>query len=253
MATMTSKAVEITYTRYFLSPGEAAAFVVAMLGNVTESRYGTLVFNASQRAEVTDVVKRLLAHVGSASEHAGRPYQRSSQWLHALTVHSEANPPGATVDVAEVACNGTSSVYVMVSDGEGTCRRRLAVDLDIEHRTRGEVHAAWVSAPLPHDHGQWYVSGCPGAPLGLAAYCPACADWFFSNIGFGDVVLDELLAFSAAEVEDTGFDCQRGGVAYVRWDDERWGWPGHVRGKDAHDDLLAGVMPKVLWSSINVR
>lgn len=250
---MTSTPVEIAYARYFLQPGEAAAFAVAMLGNVTDSRYGSLVFRASQHADVTDTVKRLLAHVGAASARAGRPRQRSSQWLRVLTDRTTTSAPGTTVDVAEVSYSGASSVYVMVCGGEGAPARRLALDLDIAYRTDGEVHAAWVTQPLHHEHGDEPV-GLYGAVrvLGLAAQCRACADGFYAGEGAGDFVLDDAIDFYGLHVTDTGFDDQRGEVAYVGWDDERWHWPGHVRGVDPNDDLLAGSMPKVLVSNIEV-
>ena len=250
---MTSTSVEITYTRYFLSPGEASAFVVAMLGNITDSRVGSLVFYASQHAEVTDTVRRLISNVEAATRRTGRQRRLSNEWSRVLIRQTSATPPGATVDVAEVVYDDASSVYVMFAGWDRVPARRLALDLDVGYRTDGEVGAAWVTEPLYHTHGDEQVE-LDGAlrVLGLAARCRACADGFYSGEGVGDFVLDDAFDFYRLRVADTGFDDQSGEVAYVSWDDERWRWPGHIRGLDANDDLLAGSMPRVMVSSIAV-
>lgn len=260
LATMTDTAVHIDYARHFLDPGEACAFVVAMLGNVTDSRYGALVYKASQHADVTDTVRRLLGQITEATERAGRPRKISSRWLRVLTDRTEGTGPGATVDVAEVRCGTDSSVYVMVTGDDRVPARRLALGHDVAYRTGNEVYAAWTTEARHHEHGtdlpKFHTRGALRV-LELAAYCRECADGMYADEGEGDLVLDDMVAMYGLCVADTVADTvaarTEGDVSYVGWDDERWDWPGHVRGVDPNDDIIAGSMPKVLVSRATVR
>lgn len=257
LACMTGSVVHIDYARHFLTSGEACAFVVAMLGNVTDARYGALVFRASQHADVTDAVRRLLAQVGAATERSGRDRQISSTWLDMLTDHVDGTGPGITVDVVEVRHDPESSMsmYVTVASDAYVPSRRIALGHDITYRTGGVIQASWTTAPRHHAHGiDIPDSHSRGAlrVLELAAYCRACADRFYVEEGEGDVVLDDVFSHGL-DVADTCEPHEHGDVAVVRWDDERWAWPGHICGRDPHDDLVAGGMPKVLVSRIAVR
>ena len=255
LVSMTESVVHIDYARHFLAPGEACAFVVAMLGNVTDSRYGALVFKASQHADVTGAVRRLLDQIGVATERAGRDRQISSRWLNMLTDHVDAAGPGITVDVVEVRCEAESSMYVTVSRDDYVPPRRVALGHDITYRTGGVIQASWTTAPRHHAHGiDIPISNSRGAlrVLELAAYCRECADGFYAEEDDGDVVLGDVFSYGL-DVEDTSMPRTNGDVEVVRWDDERWGWPGHVCGRDPSDDLLAGAMPKVMVSQIAVH
>lgn len=256
LASMTDNAVHIDYARHFLDPGEACAFVVAMLGNVTDSRYGALVYRASQHADVTDAVRRLLVQVGTATERAGRPRQISSRWLNMLTDHVDGAGPGITVDVVEVLHGSESSLYVTVARDDYVLSRRVALGHDITYRTNGVIQASWTTAPRHHAHGtDLPVFRTRGAlrVLELAAYCRECADGMYAEEGEGDLVLDDMVAMYGLRVADTVTARTEAGVASVAWDDERWGWPGHVRGEDPNDDIIAGSMPKMLVSRATVH
>lgn len=257
LVSMTESVVHIDYARHFLSSGEACAFVVAMLGNVTDARYGALVFRASQHADVTDAVRRLLAQIGAATERGGRDRQISSRWLDMLTDHVDGMGPGVTVDVVEVhhGPEASTSMYVTVASDAYVPSRRIALGNDITYRTGGVIRASWATAPRHHAHGiDVPVSHSRGAlrVLELAAYCRECADGFYVEEGEGDVVLDDVFSHGL-DVDDTSDPHTDGDVAVVRWDDERWACPGHICGRDPHDDLVAGAMPKVLVSHMAVR
>lgn len=253
---MTDNAVHIDYARHFLTPGEACAFVVAMLGNVTDSRYGALVFKASQHADVTDAVRRLIGQIAVATERADRPRQISSRWLNMLTDHVDGAGPGITVDVAEVRCGAESCMYVTVASDDYVPSRRIALGHDITYRTSGVIQASWTTAPRHHAHGvdlpEFRTRGAARV-LELVAHCRECADGLYSEEGEGDLVLDDMVAMYGLHVEDTDTVRTEGAIAYVAWDDERWGWPGHVRGLDPNDDIIAGGMSKVLMSQIAVH
>lgn len=252
---MTESVVHIEYARHFLAPGEACAFVVAMLGNVTNSRYGAMVFRASQHAVVTDAVRRLLTQIDVATERAGRGRQISSRWLNMLVDHVDGTGPGVTVDVVEVRHNAESSVYVTAARDDYVPSRRIALGHDITYRTGGEIQASWPTAPRHHAHGiDIPDSHSRGAlrVLELAAHCRECADGFYAEEGEGDVVLDDVFSYGL-DVQDTAEPRTDGDVAVARWDDERWTWPGHICGRDPNDDLVAGAMPGVLMSRVAVR
>ena len=256
LAAMIDIAVHIDYARHFLTPGEACAFAVAMFGNVTQSRNAALVYKSSQHADVTDTVRRLLGQITEATERAGRPRKISSRWLRVLTDRTEGTGPGATVDVAEVRCGSDSSVYVMVAGDDRVPARRLALGHDVAYRTGNEVHAAWTTEARYHEHGtdlpEFHTRGALRV-LELAAYCRECADGMYAEEGEGDLVLDDMVAMYGLRVADTDAAHIEGDVSYVGWDDERWGWPGHVRGVDPNDDIIAGSMPKVLVSRATVH
>lgn len=252
---MTESVVHIDYARHFLSPGEACAFVVAMLGNVTDSRYGALVFRASQHADVTDAVRRLLGQIGAATGRAGRDRQISSRWLNVLTDHVDGMGPGITVDVVEVRHDEESCMYATVADDNYVPSRRIALGHDITYRTGGEIQASWTTAPRHHAHGiDIPDSHSRGAlrVLELAAHCRECADGFYTEEGEGDVVLADVFSYGL-DVRNIADPHTDGDVAVARWDDERWTWPGHICGRDPNDDLVAGAMPKVLVSRVAVR
>lgn len=255
LVAMNESVVHIDYARHFITPGEACAFVVAMLGNVTDSRYGALVFRASQHAVVTDAVRRLLVQIGTATERAGRGRQISSRWLNLLTDHVDGTGPGATVDVVEIRHDAESSLYITAARDEYVLARRIALGHDIAYRTGGVIQASWTTAPRQHSHGIGTpISHSRGAlrVLELAAHCRECADGFYAEEGEGDAVLDDVFSHGL-DVEDVCEPHTQGDVAVARWDDERWRWPGHVRGMDPSDDLVAGAMPKVLVSRVAVR
>lgn len=256
LVSMTDNAVDIDYARHFLTPGEACAFVVAMLGNVTDSRYGAMVYRASQHADITDAVRRLIGQIAVATERAGRGRQTSSRWLNVLTDHTDATGPGITVDVVEVRRGAESCMYVTVASDDYVPSRRIALGHDIVYRTSGVIQASWTTAPRHHAHGvdlpEFRTRGATRV-LELAAHCRECADGLYSEEGEGDLVIDDMVAMYGLHVEDTDTVRTEGVIAYVEWDDERWGWPGHVRGLDPNDDIIAGGMPKVLVSQIAVH